>query len=150
MLESNDKCEHCGVNLDEYDYCSECGELACEACMEHESDCVIAIRLRLEEVEAFLLDPDDIPLGELRDLAANHLRRELQRKGKWDIDENLLLATVVGGTVAELKTNAREMALVEQPELQDKLRVLELETQELAVAGLVPSDSDEPERREIA
>ena len=150
MPESKEKCEHCGVNIDEYDYCSECGEAACDTCMAHESDCVIAVRRRLEEVEAFLLDPDDISLGDLRDLAADHLRRELQRKGKVDIDENILLATIVGGTVAELKTDAREMALVEKPELQDRLRVLEQETQELAAAGLVPSDSDESERREIA
>lgn len=148
MLKSNDKCEHCGVSMDEYAYCSECWEAACESCMEHESDCAIAVRRRLEEVEAFLLDPDDISLDDLRNLAADHLRRKLQRKGKWDIDENLLLATVVGGTVAELKTDAREMALVEQPELRDRLRVLEQETQELAAAGLVPSGSDESGRRE--
>ena len=150
MLESHDKCEHCGVNLDEYAYCSECGEAACETCMEHESDCAIAVRRRLEEVEAFLLDPDDISLDDLKDRAGDHLRRKLQRKGEVDIDENLLLVTVVGGTVAELKTDAREMALVEQPELQDRLRVLEQETQELAAVGLVPSESDESDRRETA
>jgi len=146
MSESKEKCEHCGISLDEYDYCCECGEAACDTCMERESDCMIAVRERLEEVEPFLLDPDDISLGDLRDLAAGHLRRVLQRKGEVDIDEKILMATIVGGTVAELKTDAREMALVEQPELQGRLRVLEQEKRGLAAAGRVPSGSDDSER----
>ena len=67
-------CEHCGINLDEYDYCSECGEAACDTCMERESDCVIAVRRRLEEMEAFLLYPDDISMGE-RPLVSGEPRR---------------------------------------------------------------------------
>lgn len=73
MSEAKVGCEHCGVNLDEYDYCSECGEAACDTCMERESDCVIAVREKLEELEAFLLAPDDISLGDLRRPTARRL-----------------------------------------------------------------------------
>jgi len=107
--------------------------------MERESDCVIAIRRSLYDVEAFLLDPDDITLIDLKDLSELRLRRALLQQGEKDIDEALLTTCANGETIAVLKAYATENAQVRQAELRDRLR-------ELATAGLLPSNRNELER----
>ena len=131
MSEVYGTCEHCGMKLDKLNCC----EAACDPCMEWESNWTVSVRERLEEVEAFLLDPDDITLNNLRDFAADRLRRELRKEGEKDIDEAILTGSTEEGTITELKESARETALLERAELHDRLREIEQKTRKLAAAG---------------
>ena len=50
------------------------------ALLARRSECPVAPRHRLEELEDFLADSDDITLTALKELAMEHTRRELLRK----------------------------------------------------------------------
>ena len=132
-----DTCAHCGALTDYVDYCDECDEPACPNCLEMASECPLAPQRRLEEIEDFLADSDDITLAALKELAMEHTRRKLladaatkplDAPGVYDgsrAADLLLEVTTDMGTLREMKEGAREVAMEEREKLLARLRDLE-------------------------
>lgn len=119
-------CAHCRTLIAEIDYCARCDEPACDRCLERPSECPVAPRRRLEELDDFLADSDDITLAALKELAMAHTRGELLLEwGFYDgsrAAELLLEATTDLAALDELKEGARQVAIEEREELLVKLR----------------------------
>lgn len=127
-------CAHCQALTAEIDYCDRCDEPACDRCLERPSECLVAPRRRLEELEDFLAASDNITLAALKELAIRHTREELladatgrptDAAGVYDgsrAADLLLEATTDMGTLDELKEGARQVAVGERDELLKKLR----------------------------
>ncbi len=120
-------CVHCQALTAEIDYCDRCDEPACDRCLERPSECMVAPRRRLEELEEFLADSDDITLAALKELAMEHTRGELlaDARGFYDgsrANDLLLEATTDMATLDDLKEGARQVAIGEREWLLKKLR----------------------------
>lgn len=123
-------CVHCQALTAEIDYCDRCDESACDRCLERPSECMIAPRRRLEELEEFLADSDEITLAALKELAMERTRGELltDARGFYDgsrANDLLLEATTDGATLGDLKESARQVANGEREWLLKKLGLRE-------------------------
>ncbi len=118
-----DTCAHCGALTDNLDYCDDCDELVCPRCLGMASECPLAPRRRLEELEDFLTDSDDVTLATLKELAMEHTRKKLVADAA--AADRLLEATTDMGTLREMKEGAREAAMEEREKLLARLRDLE-------------------------
>ena len=119
-------CVHCQALTAEVDYCDRSDELACDRCLERPSECMVAPRRRLEELEDFLTDSDEITLAALKELAMERTRGELlaDTRGFYDgsrANDLLLEATTDGATLGDLKESARQVAIGEREWLLTKL-----------------------------
>lgn len=119
-------CVHCQALTAEIDYCDRCDEPACDRCQERPSECMVAPRRRLEELDEFLTDSDNITLAALKELAMEHTRGELlaDARGFYDgrrANDLLLEATTDMATLVELKEGARQVAIGEREWLLKKL-----------------------------
>jgi len=119
-------CMHCQALTAEIDYCDRCDEPACDRCLERPSECMVAPRRWLEELEDFLADSDEITLAALKELAMEHTRGKLlaDARGFYDgsrANDLLLEATTDGATLGDLKKSARQVAIGEREWLLKKL-----------------------------
>ncbi len=119
-------CTHCQALTADIDFCDRCDEPACDRCLERPSECLVAPRRRLEELEHFLADSDNITLAALKKLAMRHawvemlLETGVLHGGR--AAGLLFEATTDMTTLDNLKEGARQIAVEEREELLVKLR----------------------------